>query len=164
MKALFIGGIKSGKSRYAELYTKKHALEKPIYLATTELFDKEMKKRIKAHKKQRKSDFITIEESLKLNKTISTCQDIVLVECVGMWINNMLFHGFNYKDIKKEILKVLKQDRDIVFVLNDVGNAVVSDNALVRKYVDINGKISQIIASYCDEVFHVIAGVSTKIK
>jgi len=164
LKALFIGGIKSGKSKSAENYAKKHAREKPYYLATTELLDDEMKKRIKKHKKQRQESFITLQEALKLNKTISTSQDLVLVECVGMWINNMLFHGFGYKDIKKEILKVLKQDKDIVFVLNDVGNSVVSENALVRKYVDINGKISQLIASYCDEVFYVVAGISTKIK
>jgi adenosylcobinamide kinase/adenosylcobinamide-phosphate guanylyltransferase len=164
MKSLFIGGIKSGKSINAQNYAKKHAKEKPIYLATTEFLDEGMKKRIKKHKQNRKDDFITIEESLKLNKTISTCQDIVLVECVGMWINNMLFHNFTYKDIKKEIKKVMKQNKDIVFVINDVGSTLLPPNKVAATFADINGKISQIIASGCDEVFHTIAGISTKIK
>ena len=47
MKILFTGGVKSGKSRHAE----KRVLEmsrgkKPVYLATTELLDPELKERI----------------------------------------------------------------------------------------------------------------------
>ncbi len=164
MKTLFIGGIKSGKSKDAEKYTIKHAIKKPYYLATTELLDKEMKQRIKKHKKQRQNSFITIEEGLKLNKAVSTCQDIVLIECMGMWINNMLFHKFEYKKIKKEVVKLLKQKQDMVFVVNDVGSGIISDNYLSREFADINGKISQLIAKNCDEVFYTIAGISVKIK
>ena len=164
MKTLFVGGIKSGKSKNAESYIKKHAHKKPIYLATTQLLDEGMRKRIKKHKKQREDSFITLEEPLKLNKAISTCQDIVLVECIGMWINNMLFHGKNYKDIKKEIRKIMKQDKNIVFVINDVGSGIVPNNKLASEFVDINGKIAQIIANGSDEVYFSIAGISTKIK
>jgi len=164
MKTLFLGGIKSGKSKEAENYTKKHAKKKPYYLATTELLDEGMRQRIKKHKKQRKNSFITIEESLKLNKAISTCQDIVLVECMGMWINNMLFHELGYKEMKKEVKKLLKQKQNIVFVMNDVGAGIIPDNKLSREFADINGKISQLIAKNCDEVFYTVAGIRLKIK
>jgi adenosylcobinamide kinase/adenosylcobinamide-phosphate guanylyltransferase len=164
MKALFIGGIKSGKSKNAENYTLKYAKEKPFYLATTEFIDAEIKEKIALHKKQREDSFITIEEPLNLADKISTCQDIVLVECVSMWINNMLYHKKSYTDIKTEIETLMSLKQDIVFVLNDVGGGVISQNALVRKFVDISGKISQLIASESDEVFHTIAGISTKIK
>jgi len=43
MKTLFIGGIKSGKSRNAEIYIKKLTNKKPLYLATTQFIDDEMK-------------------------------------------------------------------------------------------------------------------------
>ena len=164
MKTLFIGGIKSGKSKEAERYAKKHAKKRPYYLATTELLDKGMRQRIKKHKKQRQNSFITIEESLRLNEALSTCQDVILVECMGMWINNMLFHGLGYKEIKKEVKKLLKQKKDIVFVMNDVGAGIIPDNQLSREFADINGKISQLIAKRCDEVFYTIVGISTKIK
>ena len=164
MKTLFIGGIKSGKSREAERYAKKHAKEKPYYLATTELLDEGMRQRIKKHKKQRQNNFITIEESLKLNETVSVCEDMILIECVGMWINNMLFYGLGYKEIKKEIKKLLRQKKDIVFVMNDVGAGIIPDNKLSREFADINGKISQLIAKECDEVFYTVAGISVKIK
>ena len=164
MKALFIGGIKSGKSFLAEQYSVKNATTKPIYLATTEFIDSEMSERVKAHKQQRKESFITLEEPLKLNNVVSQSDDLVLIECLSMWINNMLYHGFDFSDIKKEIQKVMQQEKDVIFVLNDVGSGIISDNELARKYIDISGKISQIVAEDCDEVFHVIAGIGTKIK
>ena len=164
MKALFIGGIKSGKSFLAEKYAVKNARVKPIYLATTEFIDSEMSDRILAHKQQRKNSFTTLEEPLKLSNIISQSDDLVLIECLSMWINNMLYHGFNFSDIREEIKNIMKQEKDVVFVLNDVGSGIIPDNELARKYIDISGKISQVVAQECDEVFHVIAGIGTKIK
>ena len=164
MKALFIGGIRSGKSFLAEEYAIKYAKKKPIYLATTELLDEGMQERIEQHKKQRADKFVTLEEPLHLVQIVSKCEDIVLIECVSMWLNNMLYHGFEYEDIKKEIQVILKDNQDKVFVINDVGSGIIPDNALARKFADISGKIAQLIASECDEVFHVIAGIGSKIK
>ena len=163
MKALFIGGIKSGKSKHAELFALQQAKKKPYYLATTEFFDKEMKHRIKYHKKQRKKSFKTIEEPLKLAKTIKKCDDIVLVEDISMWINNMLYFG-KAKKIKKELTKLLSLSNDIVFVLNNVGESVVSENALVREFCDYNGIGAQILARECDVVYSVVAGIAQRIK
>ena len=164
MRALFIGGIKSGKSFLAERYTLEHTLKKPIYLATTEFIDKEMSLRIAQHKRQRAQNFITLEEPLNLANTITECEDIVLLECVSMWINNMLYHEKEFEDIKQEIEAVMQLEKNIVFVLNDVGSGIIPENKLARKFIDISGKISQLIAKDCDEVFHVIAGIGTKIK
>ena len=163
MKTLFIGGIKSGKSLNAQNYLLKQTT-KPYYLATTEFIDDEMQLRIDAHKENRKDDFITIEEPLKLYQKISKVKDGVLIECISMWINNMLYHNFTLQDMIDEIEKIFTLDNDIAFVVNDVGNSVVSEHKLVREFVDINGKIAQIIASRCDEVYYTIAGISTRIK
>ena len=59
---------------------------------------------------------------------------------------------------------ILALDKSIVFVLNDVGCGIIPDNALAREFIDISGKLSQLIASSCDEVYHTIAGISTRIK
>ncbi len=163
-KALFIGGIKSGKSLNAEIYTLKNSLQKPIYLATTEFIDDEMQKRIDAHKLQRSAQFETLEEPLKLYEVISKQKSAVLVECLSIWINNMLHHGFKFDDMKKELEAVLALDKTVVFVLNDVGCGIIPDNALARAFIDISGKLSQLIASSCDVVYHTIAGISTRIK
>lgn len=163
-KALFIGGIKSGKSFNAEIYTLKNSSQKPIYLATTEFIDDEMQRRVDEHKLLRSDKFKTIEEPLKLYNTIAECDSPVLIECVSMWINNMLYHGFGFDDIKRELEAILALDKTVVFVLNDVGCGVIPENKLAREFIDISGKLSQLIASYCDEVYHTIAGISTRIK
>ncbi len=164
MKTLFIGGIKSGKSFLAEKYALKNAKTKPIYLATTEFIDTEMALKIEQHKKQRKDYFLTLEEPLKLHKIITQYENLILIECLSMWINNMLHHKFDLSDIQEEIEKIMKQNKDLIFVLNDVGSGIIPENALARKYIEISGIISQIVANDCEEVFHVIAGIGTKIK
>ncbi|EQB39114.1 hypothetical protein M947_08105 [Sulfurimonas hongkongensis] len=192
MKTLFIGGIKSGKSINAQNYilnikseTSANANQwhsplcvpqiseakasppnanKPIYLATTEFIDAGMKERIDAHKLSRGDDFVTIEEPLKIFEAIKTNKNPVLVECVSMWINNMFYHGFNFEDMQKEIEQILQLEQRVVFVINDVGCSVIPDNKLARDFIDASGKLSQLIASRCDEVYHTIAGISTRIK
>ena len=156
MKTLFIGGIKSGKSRNAENYIKKLSGVKPVYLATTELTDTEMQ--------GRGDDFITVEEAINLKEKIALQKGAVLVECLSMWINNMLYHEKNYEEMEAEIATVMELKQDIVFVMNDVGCGIIPDNKLARQFVDISGKLSQLIAQKCDEVYHVVAGISTKIK
>lgn len=164
MKTLFIGGIKSGKSLLAEKYTLKNARSKPYYLATTEFIDSEMQERITQHKKQREDKFITLEEPLHIDNVIAKYEGIILVECLSMWINNMLYHGLTLEDMQAQISKIMQENRDVVFVLNDVGSGIIPDNRLAREFVDISGKISQLIAKDADEVFHVIAGIGVKIK
>jgi adenosylcobinamide kinase/adenosylcobinamide-phosphate guanylyltransferase len=165
MKVLFIGGIKSGKSHAAESYIKKHFNDaKPIYLATTEFIDDEMQTKIEQHKAMRQEDFITQEEALHIKNAIDKQKGAVLVECLSMWINNMLYHEYSQQDIEAEINKVMALSQDIVFVINDVSCSVVSSNALTRKFVNINGKVAQMVATQCDAVFQVTAGISVQIK
>ena len=66
--------------------------------------------------------------------------------------------------MKSEIVKIMRLNQDVVFVLNDVGSGVIPDNKLAREFVDVSGKLSQIVAAGCDEVHHTIAGISTRIK
>jgi len=164
MKTLFIGGIKSGKSRNAESYIHKLSDKKPIYLATTEFIDDEMHRKIEEHKKAREDRFITVEEALYLKEKIELQKGAVLIECLSMWINNMLYHEKSFEDIEAEINGVLALQRDIVFVINDVSSGIIPDNKLAREFVDINGRVSQMVAGACDAVYHVVAGISSKIK
>lgn len=164
MKALFIGGIKSGKSLHAEKFASQYAHTKPLYLATTEFIDEEMAVKIQAHQEQRGDLFITYEEPLDLYHVIADADDLVLVECMSMWINNMLYHGYTHDAIYTQSKKLLALQKDIVFVLNDVGGSVISENKLAREFVDISGRLSQLIASECDNVFHTIAGIQRQIK
>ena len=163
MKILFIGGVKSGKSRLAE----KRALElcdTPVYVATTEIMDDEMNERVNHHKMQRDTRFTLIEESVRIAEKIKDESSLVLVECVSMWLNNMLYYNKTQEDIFIELQKLLDQKGDRIFVLNDVGSGIIPIDALSRTFVDLSGLIAQKIAQDADEVYHCIAGIKTRIK
>ncbi len=164
MKILVIGGIKSGKSRFAEEVALKAAKQKPYYLATNEFLDAEMKKRIQRHKKQRKKRFKTIEEPLRLTKRIKKLDDVVLIEDMSMWLNNMLYHKKSSKRIFKELQKLLELSNDMVFVMNNVSESVIGTSKLTRRFVDLNGVVSQRIAQRSDEVYEVVAGIAKRLK
>ena len=79
MKILIIGGVKSGKSRHAEKLILAMANGiKPVYLATSELNDSEMKKRITSHRQRRGNKFETLEEPLCLARVLRKIQCPVL--------------------------------------------------------------------------------------
>jgi adenosylcobinamide kinase/adenosylcobinamide-phosphate guanylyltransferase len=163
MTILFIGGVKSGKSCLAE----KRALElcdKPIYLATTEIMDDEMTLRVQRHKEQRDPRFTLIEEGVDIAHVVQKQDSLVLVECMSMWLNNMLYYEFSQDKILLEVEKLLSLKGDRVFVLNDVGSGIIPIDALSRKFIDLSGLIAQKLAQQADEVYHCIAGIGTRIK
>lgn len=165
MKTLFIGGIKSGKSRLAEAFIlEQAATEKPYYLATTEFFDAEMQARIQIHQQRRQDLFVTIEEPVKLFEAVQKCRGPVLIECVSMWLNNQLYHQIPEGDILQELDTVLQLTGDMVFVHNEVGLSVVADNRLARQFVDLSGKAAQLMGQHCDQVYFCSAGLKMKMK
>ena len=164
MKTLFIGGIKSGKSRLAEAYILAHTTQKPYYLATTEFIDAEMAKRIAEHQHRRQNAFNQIDEPIKLLDALNNCLGPVLIECISMWLNNMLHHQLPEAQIFQELTDLMQLDMDIVLVQNEVGMGIVPDNPLARHYVDLSGKCAQLLAQQADQVFFCCAGLSCQIK
>lgn len=165
MKTLFIGGVKSGKSKLAEDYILQHnTLIKPYYLATCELVDTEMNQRIAIHQQRRQDLFETIEEPRYLLKTVQHCQKPVLIECVTMWLNNMLYYKIAPELILEELTEVLNMDVDLVLVQNEVGFGIIPDNPLARQFVDLSGKAAQLIARHCQQVFFCSAGLKIAMK
>ena len=165
MKTLFIGGIKSGKSRLAENYiSERSGADKPYYLATTEFIDDEIQARINAHQQRRQDAFITIEAPVKLYAALQQCRSPVLIECVSMWLNNLLYHQIPEADILQELEAVLQLPCPLVLVHNEVGLSVIADNRLARRFVDLSGKAAQLMGQYCDEVYFCSAGLKMRMK
>lgn len=165
MKTLFTGGVKSGKSRLAEIYILERAgEEKPYYLATTEFFDDEMQARIEIHRQRRQDAFITLEAPVKLFEALKDCRRPVLIECVSMWLNNMLYHQVSEAAILQELEAVLQIPCDMVLVLNEVGLGVIPDNVTARQFVDLSGKAAQLLGQHCEQVFFCSAGLKMQMK
>ena len=165
MKTLFIGGVKSGKSRLAEASILEQAgIDKPYYLATTEFFDDEIQTRVQIHQQRRKDSFITLEEPVKLFDVLEKCRRPVLIECVSMWLNNLLYHQIPEPDILQELEDALRLPCTMVLVHNEVGSGVIADNPLARRFVDLSGQAAQLMGRYCDEVFFCSAGLTLRMK
>lgn len=165
MKTLFIGGIKSGKSRLAESHILSIAGDaKPYYLATTEFFDDEMQARIQVHKQQRQDAFITIEDPLNLFSTVQSCPGPVLIECISMWLNNQLYHQIPETDTLQELAKVFTLPNDLVLVHNEVGLGIIPNNKLARQFADLSGRAAQLMGQHCDRVFFCSAGLKLQMK
>jgi adenosylcobinamide kinase/adenosylcobinamide-phosphate guanylyltransferase len=160
MKILYFGGQKSGKSLKAEQKALLIA-KKPIYVATYDksFSDEEMRERIKAHQKQRKERFETVESSKDL--TFLQEDKTYLIDCLSMWILNLLD---NEEEIFKQLEFLKTSKANIIFVLNDVGSGIIPLEKYSRNYVDLTGKVGQFVANFCDEVYEVKFGLEVRVK
>lgn len=164
---LITGGQRSGKSSYAEKMALQEA-EHPVYLATSRVWDEEHRKRIEIHRANRGAEWINIEEEKELSKHHLSGKTI-LIDCVTLWTTNYFF------DLNSEVetaLSALKQEFDqftaqeahFIFVTNEIGMGEMSQNAIQRKFADLQGWLNQYIASKADEVFLMVSGIPMKIK
>jgi adenosylcobinamide kinase/adenosylcobinamide-phosphate guanylyltransferase len=166
MKILYIGGQKSGKTLFAIKKTIKIAKEtKPFYLATYDnsFNDKEMTIKIRNHKKERGDNFISIEEPLKLLKIIKNNR-VYVIDCINMWILNMMMKKKSANQIIKNIKKIMKKKANIIFVLNDLSKGVIPNEKFSREYIDLVGLVGQVIAKKSDSVYSVNYGIKSRIK
>ena len=170
-KVVFIlGGARSGKSSYAVELAKK--LDKrTVFIATCTSFDDEMRKRIKMHKAQRPKKWKLIEEGKNINSVLASFKNkyqIILIDCLGMWISNLLSDGLKDKQIEKEVFRLIESISKLkgvtLLVSNEVGMGIVPDNPLARRFRDLLGRANQMIARNADEVIFMHSGIPVAIK
>ena len=168
---LITGGVRSGKSRCALELAGQRAQTK-CFLATAEALDEEMKARIVQHRKERGSDFFTLEEPIKLASAIQQVQtqhDLILVDCLTLWVSNLLGRFPDTpKQIEAEIKSFLEivslRKTDFVFVSNEVGLGLVPDNSMGRQFIDTLGNLNQELGRLSDEVIFMVSGIPNSIK
>ena len=165
MKILVTGGVKSGKSFFAEKKTLELSQEqKPVYVATAERNDEEMKQKIEKHRQQRQERFRTIEEPLDLLKALGQEQQPALIECMTLWLNNWFYYQKDQDQIPGILKQLLVLERDLVFVLNEVGQGIIPENPLARSYAEWSGRIGSILGSGCEEIWYCVAGYPMRVK
>ena len=166
---LITGGARSGKSSYGEKRAAELG-EKLLYIATAEAKDEEMAERIAEHQRRRGRRWNIIEEPVELTRALSEAHgktDCALVDCLTLWISNLLIrHDQRYAQEKvEELVKKLPElNFHLIFVSNEVGWGIVPDNALARKFRDLAGWTNQRIAEAADEVVLMVAGVPLTVK
>lgn len=165
---LVLGGARSGKTGFAERLTLRAGV-RPAYLATAQALDDEMRDRVRAHREQRGPQFATIEEPLKLSRAIATAakqHDAILVDCLTLWITNLIIADENVAAAVDELLATLEHVRDsrVILVSNEVGLGIVPDNAMARMFRDLAGSAHQRVAEICDDAYFVVAGLPMVLK
>ncbi|KMK65735.1 bifunctional adenosylcobinamide kinase/adenosylcobinamide-phosphate guanylyltransferase [Puniceibacterium sp. IMCC21224] len=163
---LVTGGAKSGKSAFAEAQARTHSGQ-PVYIATAERGDAEMRARIDRHQLQRGPDWRTIEEPLNLLGALERAQGngAVLVDCLTLWLSNLMLAGADWQGAVAQLCAALPMQPDpVILVTNEVGQGIVPANALAREYCDASGVMNQALGAVADSVVLVVCGQSLRIK
>ena len=186
---LILGGVRSGKSTYAEKIAHEQAGDDVLYVATAEIKDDEMQQRAEKHQASRPASWHTLEAPYNVGRQIQeniAGEKIALVDCITMLVANHLLRASGPKDdafgepdddpfnpeIEAAIIKEAQDlancahdgKADVVIVSNEVGMGVVPSYDLGRAYRDILGRANQEIARHADQVYLLVAGIPMKIK
>ena len=164
---LITGGQRSGKSTKAEQLALS-LTDRPVYLATAHIWDEEFRERVRRHQERRGPQWTNIEEEVALSKHDMTGR-VVVIDCVTLWLTNFFFANESNTDISLELAKAefdafTSKDATYIFVTNEIGSGGVSDNAIQRKFTDLQGWMNQYIAQKADEVILMVSGIPLKVK
>lgn len=161
-----LGGARSGKSRHAEDLVRRHP-SPWRYIATAEALDDEMAARVAEHRARRPEGWLTAEAPLELADALAAAPSgqPVLVDCLTLWLSNLLLAGRDPDVESRRLTAVLAAPRGPwVAVSNEVGFGIVPDNALARRFRDAAGRLNQTVAAAAGEVFLVAAGLPLRLK
>lgn len=163
---LITGGARSGKSRYAEELALSLS-KNPVYVATAHVWDEEFRERVKKHQERRGPEWTNIEEEMLLSRHDLTGR-VAVIDCITLWCTNYFFQMQDVdaalEALKAEFDKFTARDATYIFVTNEIGMGGVSDNAVQRKFTDLQGWMNQYVASKADEVILMVSGIPVKIK
>lgn len=168
MKEFILGGARSGKSAFAQGRASASGLS-VIYLATARAGDEEMAQRIARHRADRPAHWGLIEEPLTLAATLqahAAMNRCLLVDCLTLWLSNLL--AADHNTLETEIQSLLNAlptlPGEVLLVSNEVGQGIVPDNPLARRFRDEAGRLHQAVAQACDRVSFIVAGLPLTLK
>ena len=169
MLAFVIGGIKSGKTKFALKKAEELKNSKLYYIATARAVDDEMKERIERHKRDRGEKWITIEEPIEVDRVLKEIPkgSVIIIDCLTTWLTNLLIENYDVEEKTNKLLDIflkIKTDLDLFLISNEVGLGIIPDNPLGRKFIDLSGYLHQKVAQIADEVYFIICGCEIKIK
>jgi adenosylcobinamide kinase/adenosylcobinamide-phosphate guanylyltransferase len=164
-----LGGARSGKSRFALAALRER--RRVAFVATAQAGDADMAARIARHRAERPSHWLTVEEPFALAPRLASLAreaDAVVVDCVTVWVANLLLRGDGDAEIfaaSDEVAALVGRDLfDLTLVSNEVGEGVVPPTADGVRFRDLLGFVNQRLATACDQVTLMVAGLPVTIK
>ena len=169
---LVLGGVRSGKSRYAQLLGEQ--VERVLFVATASPSgsDDEMRAKIERHRADRPADWATAEEPLELARVLAeqgAGYDLAIVDCLTLFVANLLHaeernNGILDRQTRALCAALATAPCDVVLVSNEVGSGVVPPYALGRRFRDALGELNQRVAAVADDVLLLVAGLPLALK
>lgn len=169
MVTLIVGGVGSGKSRYAQ--TLAQGSSPVVFIATAQPIDDEMKLKIERHRLQRPSDWSTIEEPFELEAAIaqsaaSSC--FLVIDCITTFTANLLQKDMTRDEILEKIDRISEVlaglNCSAAIVSNEVGSGIVPAFQSGRVFRELLGEANQRIARISDNVILMVAGYPLAVK
>jgi adenosyl cobinamide kinase/adenosyl cobinamide phosphate guanylyltransferase len=157
---VLLGGARSGKSALAVRLAGASA----TLVATAVAGDEEMVERIRRHRSERPAAWTTLEEPLALGAALDSIdpEGAVVVDCLSLWVSNLVEAGRVDADIEQEAAVVARQATDrpalTVVVSNEVGLGIVPATPLGRRYRDLLGAVNRTFAAAAERALLVVAG------
>lgn len=164
---LILGGARSGKSRRALSHAEATG-ERPVFIATAESGDDEMRERIARHQTERGPNWSTLEAPLDLVPAIEQASqqgDSCIVDCLTLWLSNLMHAGRDVQTKTEHLCEAIAACSIPLFLVsNEVGLGLVPDTPLGRAFRDEQGRLNQAVARVCDCVEFVAAGLPITLK
>jgi adenosylcobinamide kinase/adenosylcobinamide-phosphate guanylyltransferase len=164
---LVLGGAASGKSAHAEALAAGLSA-RPVYIATAEALDGEMREKIAVHRARRGETWETVEAPLELAHAIRRHDGpdaSILVDCLTLWLSNLLGEGRDAAAETDALVAALGGARGrVILVSNEIGLGLVPENALARSFRNLQGMLNQRVAAAADDVVFVAAGLPLVLK
>ncbi len=169
MITFICGGVRSGKSSFAENYICDKSKNK-IYLATAIAYDDEMRKRVDLHKESRSGQgWITIEKSTSITDATFGREAIVLLDCLtNLVANEMYLCNLGVEAVVSKVftqlLEVAKQVKELVIVSNDIFSAVDDYSHETLQYMKALGRLHCLITKEATSCYELNYKIATKMK
>lgn len=161
-----LGGARSGKSRRAQVLAEQ-ASPSRVFIATAEPLDDEMARRIARHQAERAEGWRTVEAPLDLAPALGEAKpdEAIVIDCLTLWLSNLMHHGRDVEDETARLCAALPAATKPVFLVsNELGLGLVPESPIGRAFRDAQGRLNQAVASACDVVEFVAAGLPLRLK
>ncbi|MBV9090238.1 MAG: bifunctional adenosylcobinamide kinase/adenosylcobinamide-phosphate guanylyltransferase [Mycobacteriaceae bacterium] len=173
MRTLVLGGIRSGKSRWAELAIAEEVdPDTPVrYLATgaPPESDPSWAQRVAEHRARRPQHWPTVETVELASQLRVMPAPPTLIDDLGGWLAAVLDRrhpdsGSVRGNVDELVDAVSEFGPPLVMVSPEVGLTVVPATESGRRFADQIGQLNQRLADLCDRVALVVAGQAVTVK
>ncbi len=121
-----------------------------------------MQAKVDLHKARRGAEWVTLDASAGVSGGLGavTVDQCVLLDCATMWLTNLMMDETDIDAAQARLLDDLRRcAAPVVVVSNEVGQGIVPDNALARRFREAQGRLNIALAAQANAVWHVLAGL-----